>query len=581
MKNYPGSVRSFANAGKAGTLLVLLCLFCIFAAPVTAQWTAERGSFRYAVVIRDDTYLEADWAEVVDSLVAKYSAEVFNYSGSIYSIQYPLSLYAPDYIAFVSEWDNATATFVDTVWKFGRELDDDPYGDAIWGIITGYYASDALRIATGPEGFDVITVLGGTTSCDLTHYPQGISTSEANYGLYYTKALNDPLAVQHTDGPRDRTEWLVECLNADSINIFITSGHGAHFQWQMHYPTPGDEGYFKSYGSLGCQAIGRTHGGDTLHINSINPKIFFGLGNCKIGKIYNDNSMALGWLHTAGAYFYTGYVINEGTLSQQHGGTKAYFERQAHYTWPQAYFLANQALYYDMHNATPGAGGAPDLNGSALYGDPAMEARVPIDVGVYDTLLYSEDVVVDCTDTPWEVTVTITMNIEGSPGYTNKWGYRSPIVLLPIRAQDIIVVSHDCKDVVVTDNFAIMHIWNKNEDPLPAGATRELTFTCNPLTGIGGGGVQPFIDCNLASSPNPFSGSTVISFDLTERVPVTLEIFDITGRLVDTLISDNMPAGTNTVTWSGTSGNQTPSGIYICRLTAGSRNYTTRLVHLQ
>lgn len=581
MKNFPDSVRSFENAGKACTLLLLLCLLCIVTSPAIAQWTAERGSFRYAIVVQNDTYMNSDWAEVVDSLVAKYSAAVFVYYSSIYDVQDAVGAYAPDYIAFVTEWDDATATFVSDVWVFGRGLDSDPYGDAVTGIITGYYASDALRIATGPDGFDVKTVLGGTTGCDLTHYPQGISTSESTYGLYYTKALNDPLAVQHTDGPTDRTEWLVDCLNADSINIFVTSGHGNYNLWQLHYPTAGDEGYFRSLGSLGCQAIGYTHASEILDINSTNPKIFFGLGNCKIGMIINSNSMALGWLHTAGAYFYTGYVINEGSLSQQHGGTKAYFERQAHYTWPQAYYLGNQALYYDMYNGTPGAGGAPDLNGSALYGDPAMEARVPLGVGVYDTLLYSEDVVVDSTDTPWEVTVTITMNIEGSPGYTSKWGYRSPIVLLPIRAQDIVIIDHECKDVVVTDNFAIMHIWNQGEASLPVGATRKLTFTCNPLTGIGGGGVQPFIDCNLASSPNPFSGSTVISFDLPERVPVTLEIFDITGRLVDTLISDNMPAGTNTVTWSGATANQTPSGIYICRLVAGSRNYTTRLVHLQ
>jgi hypothetical protein len=516
-----------------------------------AQWTAERGSFRYAIVVKSDTYSNPGWAEVVDSLVVKYSAAVFVYSSSINEVQNAVGAYAPDYLAFVTEWDD------------------------------GYYASDALRIATGPEGFNVETVLGGTTSCDLTHYPRGISTSEGTYSLYYTKALNDPLAVQHTDGPTDRTEWLVECLNADSINIFVTSGHGNYNLWQLHYPTAGDEGYFRSLGTMGCQAIGYTHASEILEINSTNPKIFFGLGNCSIGKIINSNSMALGWLHTAGAYFYTGYTIPEGSLSQQHGGTKAYFERQAHYTWPQAYYLANQALYYDKYNATPGAAGAPDLNGSALYGDPAMEARVPIDVGVYDTLLYSEDLVVDTTGSPWEVTVTITMNIEGSPGYTSKWGGRSPIVLFPFRAQDIIEVSHDCKDVVITDNFAIMHIWNKTEDPLPAGTTRELIFTCNPLTGISGGDVQVFDDCNLVNSPNPFSASTVISFDLPERMAVTLEIFDITGRLVDTLVSDDMPAGTNSVTWSGVTANQTPSGIYICRLVAGSRNYTARLVHLR
>ncbi|MCD4707569.1 MAG: T9SS type A sorting domain-containing protein [Candidatus Sabulitectum sp.] len=580
MRNYLGSGRLFRKSTKMSSMFLLLCILCAAAAPVMAQWEAERGSFRYAVVVREDTYQDPEWVEVVDSLLAKYPAQVFVYTGSIYDIQDEVGAYAPDYMAFVCEWNNATATFVDTVWKFGRGLDSDPYGDAVWGIITGYYASDALRLATGPEGFDVITMLGGTTSCGLTHYPQGISTSESTYGLYYTKALNEPDAVQHTDGPTDRTDWLVSCLNADSVNIFVTSGHGAHYQWQMHYPDLGDEGTFRSYGYLGVQAVGRNNATDILEINSSNPKIFFGQGNCQIGKIVNYNSMALGWLHTAGAYFYTGYIINEGSASQQHGGTKAYFAQQAHYTWPQAYYLGNQALYYDKYNATPGAAGAPDLNGSALYGDPAMEARIP-DVGVYDDLLYSEEVLVDSSGALWEVTVRITMNVEGSPGYTSKWGNRSPIVLFPFRVEDITVVSHDCKDVVVTDNFALLHIWNKTEDPLPAAATREVTFTCNPLTGIIAEEEQSFFNCNLACSPNPFSGSTVISFNLPEQMQATLDIFDLSGRIVETLVDGTALAGSNTVVWGANSDNQIPDGVYICRLSAGSASYTSRMVYLR
>ena len=382
----------------------------------------------------------------------------------------------------------------------------------------------------------------------------------------------------HTDGPTDRTEWLVSCLNADTVDIFITSGHGAHYQWQMHYPSSGNEGYFRS--SSAGQAYGLAHSGTEFDINSVNAKIFFGLGNCQIGKIVNSYSMALGWLRTAGAYFYTGYVINEGSYSQQHGGTKAFFERQVDFTWPEAYFLANQELYYDKYNGVPGAGGAPDLNGSAMYGDPAMEARVA-DVGVYDELLYTEEVLIDSSGSPWQGTVRITMNIDGTPGYTSKWGNRHPLVLMPVRLEDIIIVSHDCKDAVVTDNFALLYIWSQGEDPLPAGTTREVVFTCNSMTGISGGDVQTFIDCNLASNPNPFSGSTVISFNLHEQMPVTLEIFDISGRLVDTLINETMQAGNNTVTWGGSVANQVPSGIYICRLVAGSGSYTTRVVHLR
>ncbi len=580
MNNRSDSVCSFRKLEGAGSLLLILCLLCLISGTVMAQWTADRGSFRYAIVVKQDTYLEPDWAEVVDTLQAKYSAGIFIYSSDMFEVQDAVGAFAPDYLAFVAEWDDATVTFVTDAWLFGRGLDDDPYGDAVWGIITGYYVTDALRLATGPEGFDVKTVLGGTTGCDLTHYPQGISTSESTYGLYYTKALNDPNAVQHTDGPTDRTEWLVNCLNADSIDIFITSGHGAYYQWMLHYPTAGLEGYFRSYGNLGVQALGLTHGSEIIEINTTNPKIFFGLGNCQIGRIVNYNSMALGWLHTAGAYFYTGYVINEGPTSQQHGGTKAYFERQAHYTWPQAYYLANQALYYDKYNATPGAAGAPDLNGSALYGDPAMEARVA-DVGVYDPLLYSEDVQVDSAGSSWQVTVTVTMNVEGNPGYTSKWGYRSPIVLFPFRVQDITVVSHDCKDVVVTDNFAIMHIWDQTEDPLPAGSTRELVFTCNPLTGISEGGELSFLNCNLANSPNPFTLSTDISFSLPEQMHVKLSIFDISGRLVETLIDGTLPAGANSVIWEGNAAGQVPDGIYICHLRAGSESFTSRMVRLR
>ena len=40
--------------------------------------------------------------------------------------------------------------------------------------------------------------------------------------------------------------------------------------------------------------------------------------------------------------------------------------------------------------------------------------------------------------------------------------------------QDITIVSHDCKDVVVTDNFALMHIWDQTEDPLPAGTNSVI-----------------------------------------------------------------------------------------------------------
>lgn len=550
-------------------VIILVSLLLLLPAASLAQWGFERDSYTYAIVVKSSTYADSGWTEVVDTLALRHDATVFMYETNINEVHASVSGMAPDYIAFICKWQDATHTFAGTIWEYCRTLDSDVYGDAIWGIITGFEPGDALRIAQGPESFDVITVLGGTGSCDLTHYPQGISTLEATYSRYYTKALNDPNAVEHNDGPTDRTEWLVECLNADSIDIFITSGHGGHDYWQLHYPSSGLEGHFRSYGDSDCQAVGVPHTGPVVEINSTNPKIFFGLGNCNIGRIQNLNSIALGWFHTAGACFYTGMIIPEGSRAHQHGGTKAYFERQAHYTWSEAYFLANQALKFDILNSTPGAN-PNDLNGSVLYGDPAMHARVA-DIGVYDPLLYSEEVIIDSSSAVWEVTVRVTMNIEGTPGYTSKWGYRHPAVLLPVRVENITNITHDCHDVVVMDNFVLMYAWYQGETPLNAGDTREVTFNCGSVA-IG----EVHAPCRPAqlmqNCPNPFRVRTSIPVDLPEQMDVSLEVYDLSGRLVTTLADGMMTAGSHMIEWNGrdASNGLVPSGIYMYRLRTGS-----------
>lgn len=72
--------------------------------------------------------------------------------------------------------------------------------------------------------------------------------------------------------------------------------------------------------------------------------------------------------------------------------------------------------------------------------------------------------------------------------------------------------------------------------------------------------------------PNPFNPTTNINFSLPENVNVRLEVYDISGRLVKTLVSGQLNAGVHTITWSGqdNTGAQVASGKYLYRLQAGS-----------
>ncbi|MCP4550301.1 MAG: T9SS type A sorting domain-containing protein [bacterium] len=72
--------------------------------------------------------------------------------------------------------------------------------------------------------------------------------------------------------------------------------------------------------------------------------------------------------------------------------------------------------------------------------------------------------------------------------------------------------------------------------------------------------------------PNPFNPNTQLGFDLQEPGHVSLEVYDLSGRCVKTLIDKVVPAGHHDVTWQGVddNGEALPSGVYLVRLsTAG------------
>ncbi|MCK4656728.1 MAG: DNRLRE domain-containing protein, partial [candidate division Zixibacteria bacterium] len=74
------------------------------------------------------------------------------------------------------------------------------------------------------------------------------------------------------------------------------------------------------------------------------------------------------------------------------------------------------------------------------------------------------------------------------------------------------------------------------------------------------------------NKPNPFNPATEISFTLPSPSHVKLDVFNILGQNVKTLIDGYRPAGDHTVTWEGRHGNGGPaaSGVYFYRIEAGN-----------
>jgi len=78
--------------------------------------------------------------------------------------------------------------------------------------------------------------------------------------------------------------------------------------------------------------------------------------------------------------------------------------------------------------------------------------------------------------------------------------------------------------------------------------------------------------------PNPFNPTTTIPFSIPRQSFVTLNVFDVLGREVGVIVSEQLSAGNYTRRWNGSNA---ASGIYFYRLQSGTFSETKKLLLLR
>jgi sugar lactone lactonase YvrE len=78
--------------------------------------------------------------------------------------------------------------------------------------------------------------------------------------------------------------------------------------------------------------------------------------------------------------------------------------------------------------------------------------------------------------------------------------------------------------------------------------------------------------------PNPFNVSTIIEYNLPEASDIRLDIYDVLGRMVATLMNQRQPAGIHRLIWQATNN---PSGVYFYRIQTGDYIETKKMLLLK
>jgi len=86
-----------------------------------------------------------------------------------------------------------------------------------------------------------------------------------------------------------------------------------------------------------------------------------------------------------------------------------------------------------------------------------------------------------------------------------------------------------------------------------------------------GEGTTPFVYSLRAASPNPFANNTTVSYSIARPGRVSLNIYDISGRLIRNLVSERKEAGVHSARWNGKDNNnrKVATGVYFTKLLSG------------
>ena len=149
-------------------------------------------------------------------------------------------------------------------------------------------------------------------------------------------------------------------------------------------------------------------------------------------------------------------------------------------------------------------------------------------------------------------------------------------------------VSGGCGEVLTMDSSFWMpaNVWLWCGEPTlypPWGGPYE--FEVEPSTGLGfaGDGALPTVFSLRQNYPNPFNPTTEVHFDVPTRSNVKIDIYNVLGHKVKTLVNEEMAAGSYIRTWDGnsSSGNAISSGVYLYKMEAGTFVDTKKMMMLK
>lgn len=371
--------------------------FCIYATPTVAGKNAGNG---YVVLISEETAALPEWKAVADKLADKHGGSIVTVKDSIFAKLDTLKKMAPRHLAVVARPEEIDRVTVNDLHRLTRRLDDDPYGDCIWGIVTGYTPADAMRIASAEAPLAISRAMG-TTNIDASRFSDSMSITDWQPFQYMEQhgARGKTEPAFYTQGLREQekadastlgvTPKLTEYWKQYSPQLFVTSSHATQFNLEMPFSkgifVSGNNRFhvlnqkqFKEFTTFLRGVIFNGKEEDLISFIERSkapvieakpvPSVWLAAGNCLLGDVKRTkNSMAVTALSHYGFNQLVGYTVPSWYGKGGWGTLGLLFNNHDASSLAEAWYLNNQFILDETMTRFPKLMtlnfNAPDING--------------------------------------------------------------------------------------------------------------------------------------------------------------------------------------------------------------------------
>lgn len=291
------------------------------------------------------------WKKVANTIALKHNAEVVTFVELPREALDALRSNNPRYVAIVDMPENIGRDYVIDLHMMCREVDNDIYGDFMWGIITGYDAAAAMRMvdnSTEPLLVKdaVATIMELNSAKWFDNYAW---VDDHTRGLWGYKNGRNGEIVTDTVAKEQVLDKFRELYEAYDPDLIVTAAHATQQNLEMPYSL----GHIKPRnGKLYTQNI--FTGEERDIVESGKRRVYTAVGNCLIGDMNNTNeSMAAAWMNGSNVVTMIGYVVTTWHGRSGWGALKYWVTNPERYTLADAVYINQQDFLHQQNEWYP------------------------------------------------------------------------------------------------------------------------------------------------------------------------------------------------------------------------------------